>query len=88
MILVILECRIRVCYKTFGQIRKRVLACRALHVLHFVHSYVVITPSLVVLMRQALCRYSAKRMSELTDTEDLTNVFQRGLLWVSASWSL
>ena len=36
---VISECRITVCYKTFCQIRKCVLACRALHVLHFVHHY-------------------------------------------------
>ena len=36
---VILECRITVCYKTFGQICKRVLVCRALHVLRFVHHY-------------------------------------------------
>ena len=39
MILVSLECRITVCYKAFCQIRKRVLACRALHVLQSVWSH-------------------------------------------------
>ena len=34
----ILECRITVCYKMFCQIHKRVLACRALHVLQNVWS--------------------------------------------------
>ena len=38
VILVILECRITVCYKMFCQIRKRVLDCRALHVLQNVLS--------------------------------------------------
>ena len=41
VILVILECRITVCYTMSSQIRKHVLACRALHVSPYkrVHVY-------------------------------------------------